>query len=80
MRMAKKTRDDDEREIFSKERLDLGLEAAFDAFEKLDMTLFECWYAAHVIETVMRARLGEKFEELLEKYPEEFGVEAPKAP
>lgn len=78
--MAKKTRDDDEREIFSKERLDLGIVAAFDAFEKLDMTLFECWYAAHVIETVTRVELGEKFEELAEKYPEQLGIESPKAP
>lgn len=59
--------DDDERPIFDHKKASEGIKMACKAFDELDLTLFERWWAAHCIVISASGMLGEKYTELAAK-------------
>ena len=49
-----------DREPFDKKRSDEGIRAACEAFDALDLTLMERWWALRCLEVSARALLGDK--------------------
>ena len=58
----------DEKPVFSIERANEGISAACEAFDSLDLTLTERWWAAKSVEIAARKILGDKFAELAEQW------------
>lgn len=61
-----------DRKPFDKKRSDEGIKAACEAFDALDLTLMERWWALRCLEVSARALLGEKVMEYVQNEEEKM--------